>query len=216
MMVLIHNGILDQRGKMKKVTKNGYQTMAIPKSAHKILVKTRNMKAQSPLFCGDSVPFPMSNCQVPGELTNNRFMRLNFPENQKIFFHDDVLEHVRPLAEKWSKQKLSSDASIFGIRYLTGAWLSLFVAPKEEKTIGVILQIEQEVAEKWPLTLIDNQNKRKKIFLKAGQMIMFESSRMPLGRQYPLNGTFYDELLVYFPPLNRTEILSHNYYAEDV
>ena len=53
MMVLIHNGILDQRGKMKKVTKNGYQTMAIPKSAHKILVKTRNMKAQSPLFCGD-------------------------------------------------------------------------------------------------------------------------------------------------------------------
>ena len=88
-----------------------------------------------------SVPFPMSNCQVPGELTNNRFMRLNFPENQKIFFHDDVLEHVRPLAEKWSKQKLSSDASIFGIRYLTGAWLSLFVAPKEEKTIGVILQV---------------------------------------------------------------------------
>ena len=83
----------------------------------------------------------MSNCQVPGELTNNKFMRLNFPENQKIFFHDDVLEHVRPLAEKWSKQKLSSDASIFGIRYLTGAWLSLFVAPKEEKTIGVILQV---------------------------------------------------------------------------
>ena len=79
-----------------------------------------------------------------------------------------------------------------------------------------LFQIEQEVAEKWPLTLIDNQNKRKKIFLKAGQMIMFESSRMPLGRQYPLNGTFYDELLVYFPPLNRTEILSHNYYAEDV
>ena len=77
-------------------------------------------------------------------------------------------------------------------------------------------QIEQEVVEKWPLTLIDNQNKRKKIFLKAGEMIMFESSSMPLGRQYPLNGTFYDELLVYFPPLNRTEILSHNYYAEDV
>ena len=91
----------------------------------------------------------------------------------------------------------------------------------KEKTVNLQLlfsffQIEQEVAEKWPLTLIDNQNKRKKIFLKAGQMIMFESSRMPLGRQYPLNGTFYDELLVYFPPLNRTEILSHNYYAEDV
>ena len=83
----------------------------------------------------------MSNCQVPGELTNTKFMRLNFPENRKIFFHDDVLEHLRPLAEKWSKQKLSSDASIFGIRYLTGAWLSLFVAPKEEKTIGVILQV---------------------------------------------------------------------------
>ena len=88
-----------------------------------------------------SVPFPMSNCQLPGELSSSKFMRLNFPENQKIWFHDDVLEHVRPLAEKWSKQKLSSDASIFGIRYLTGAWLSLFVAPKKEKTIGVILQV---------------------------------------------------------------------------
>ena len=52
-MVLIHNGILDQRGKMKKVTKNGYQTMAIPQSVHKILVKTRNMKPQMPIYCED-------------------------------------------------------------------------------------------------------------------------------------------------------------------
>ena len=91
----------------------------------------------------------MSNCETPsvkngssGELlTSNKFKKMNFPQNKKIFFYDDVLEHIRPLAEKWSKQKLSSDASIFGIRYLTGAWLSLFVAPKKEKTIGVILQV---------------------------------------------------------------------------
>ena len=175
-MLIIHNGILDQRGKMKNVTKIGYKTMKIPQSTHEILVKTRKHNPMTPLYCSDrlvmyllikrtgikkwrfsvlfinflySVPFPMSNCETPsvkngssGELlTSNKFKKMNFPQNKKIFFYDDVLEHIRPLAEKWSKQKLSSDASIFGIRYLTGAWLSLFVAPTREKTIGVILQV---------------------------------------------------------------------------
>ena len=60
------------------------------------------------------------------------------------------------------------------------------------------LKIGQKVDEKWPLTLVDHQNKRKKIFLKPGQMIMFEGSKVLHGRQFPLNGSYYDELVLFF------------------
>ena len=60
------------------------------------------------------------------------------------------------------------------------------------------LKIGQKVDEKWPLTLVDHQNKRKKIFLKPSQMIMFEGSKVLHGRQFPLNGSYYDELVLFF------------------
>ena len=60
------------------------------------------------------------------------------------------------------------------------------------------MKIGQKVDEKWPLTLVDHQNKRKKIFLKPGQMIMFEGSKVLHGRQFPLNGSYYDELVLFF------------------
>ena len=53
MMVLIHNDIVEQRGKKKTVTKTGYQTLKIPPSAHKALVETRNMRPKTPVYCGD-------------------------------------------------------------------------------------------------------------------------------------------------------------------
>ena len=50
----------------------------------------------------------------------------------------------------------------------------------------------------WPLLVIDNQGKRRRINLDPGEMLLYESARMPHGRQIPFEGEFYDNLFVHF------------------
>ena len=58
------------------------------------------------------------------------------------------------------------------------------------------------------MTLIDHDNKKKKIYLKPGEMIMLESSKVPHGRQFPLKGDHYDELVMFLQP----ETTDDDYY----
>ena len=62
----------------------------------------------------------------------------------------------------------------------------------------VCFQIDQKVDEPWPLTVITHEGKREKIFLKPGEMLLYESAKMPHGRQFPFKGEFYDNLFVHF------------------
>ena len=64
-----------------------------------------------------------------------------------------------------------------------------------------VLQLGQKVDEDWPLTVVDHQGRPEKIVLKPGQMVLYESATIPHGRQFPLNGDFYDNLFVHFVPL---------------
>ena len=63
------------------------------------------------------------------------------------------------------------------------------------------LQVDQKVHEKWPLTLISHNGEKKKIYLRAGEMLFYESSKVPHGRQYPLNGEYFDNMFVHFQPV---------------
>ena len=62
----------------------------------------------------------------------------------------------------------------------------------------MVLQIDQKVDKHWPLLVVDNQGNKRKIFLEPGEMILYESAKMPHGRQIPLEGEFYDNLFVHF------------------
>ena len=63
-----------------------------------------------------------------------------------------------------------------------------------------LFQIDQKVDEEWPLTLIDHNKKRAKVYLKPGEMLLFESCKMAHGRQFPFNGDYFDNLFVRFFP----------------
>ena len=63
-----------------------------------------------------------------------------------------------------------------------------------------LFQIDQKVDEEWPLTVIDNKKERAKVFLKPGEMLLFESNKVPHGRQFPLNGDYFENLFVRFQP----------------
>ena len=49
--------------------------------------------------------------------------------------------------------------------------------------------------------MISYDNKTIKAYLEPGEMILLESAKIPHGRQYPLNGDYYDNLLIHFYPV---------------
>ncbi len=62
------------------------------------------------------------------------------------------------------------------------------------------MQVDQNVDEGWPLLLVDLKGEKKEVLLQPGQMLLYESAKVPHGRQRPLNGTFYDNVFVHFRP----------------
>ena len=48
------------------------------------------------------------------------------------------------------------------------------------------------------MTLIDNEDQKKTIVLKPGEMLLYESAKVPHGRQFPLEGEYYENILVHF------------------
>ena len=65
----------------------------------------------------------------------------------------------------------------------------------------VIFQIDQKVEMEWPLTVMSRQKEREMIFLKPGKMLFYESAKIPHGRQFPLNGEYFDNLFIHFHPI---------------
>ena len=52
----------------------------------------------------------------------------------------------------------------------------------------------------WPLMAIDFQGNKQSIFLKPGEMLLYESATVPHGRMEPLNGDYFDNMFVHFYP----------------
>ena len=45
---------------------------------------------------------------------------------------------------------------------------------------------------------MDHEDQKKMIYLKPGEMLFYESAKVPHGRQFSLEGKFYDIKLVHF------------------
>ena len=61
--------------------------------------------------------------------------------------------------------------------------------------------------------MIDNEGQKKLINLKPGEMILYESAKVPHGRQFPLQGEYYDNLLVHFHLMDKKLDENANWYA---
>ena len=52
------------------------------------------------------------------------------------------------------------------------------------------------------MTVIDHEGKKEKIILKPGEMLLYESATVPHGRQFPLDGDYFENLFIHFSPLD--------------
>ena len=66
--------------------------------------------------------------------------------------------------------------------------------------ILVIINVEQEVEEDWPLFIQDNRGEDHEVILRPGEMIWYESARLIHGRQRPLRGHHYDNVFIHYKP----------------
>ena len=110
---------------------------------------------------------------------------------------------MRKIMEEWANVKLDKEGGIYGIRrYTRGSILLQHVDRIPSHIISAILQIDQKVDKDWPLTIVDHKGNKVKINLKPGEMVLYESATVPHGRQFPLNGDYYDNLFVHMTPEN--------------
>ena len=48
------------------------------------------------------------------------------------------------------------------------------------------------------MTITDKEDQKKKIALKPREMLLYERAKVPHGIQFPLEGEYYENILVHF------------------
>ncbi|WP_339865386.1 2OG-Fe(II) oxygenase [Paremcibacter congregatus] len=105
---------------------------------------------------------------------------------------------LKPVLEIWSGLKLEP-TFVYGIRvYHHGTALKVHRDRNGTHIIGVIINIDQEVTDPWPLRIEDNYYRKHDIFLEPGDVIYYEATRLAHGRPQPFNGKLYTNIFSHF------------------
>lgn len=139
---------------------------------------------------------------VPGDFVFNKSKKnqssvlVELPEELRHEIHDTL----KPICEIWCGKKLLP-AYVYGVRiYLNGAVLKPHRDRVETHIIGVIINIDQDVNEDWPLIIEDNAYRKHEVILKPGDVVLYESARLTHGRPIPFNGKSFANAFCHFLP----------------
>jgi len=135
-------------------------------------------------------------CKVPRHSKKQLIMPLT-PQ-----LKDTLMEALHPIAEAWAGMRLLG-SSVYGIRrYTRGAWLATHLDQLSTHVISAIINVGQK-GKPWPLYIKDHGGETHKIYLEPGQLLWYESARLPHGRPEPFEGEFYDNVFVHFKPASK-------------
>jgi len=112
-----------------------------------------------------------------------------------------ALNEMQPLLERWCGYRLAP-VWAFGVRiYEQGSVLYRHVDLLETHVISASLLVAQDVDQPWPLVMEKWDGTRHEFFLRPGEAVLYEGSKLPHFRDSPLQGRFYANLYVHFRPL---------------
>ncbi len=115
---------------------------------------------------------------------------------------DEINACLKPDLETWSGITLEP-TFVYGIRlYHMGATLKEHRDRVDTHIISVIINVDQEVNEDWPLAIEDNYYRRQEIFLRPGDVVFYEGARLLHGRPKPLDGVNYANIFCHFKPVH--------------
>ncbi|XP_059089948.1 uncharacterized protein LOC131885796 isoform X2 [Tigriopus californicus] len=198
-LLLIHSKNLLQPRYVPKLTKTGYRKIKIPDELYEFLLEQRNIFDLSWENCGHGAH---QNCdrRLDGDKFESKENVQLVGSRRPNLVKKVVQQTLEPLLEKWSGIKLTPTL-VYGFRrYLRGAWLSLHVDRLHTHVVSAILQVDQDVDQPWPLYLVDHEDVTQKIYLEPGEMLFYESAKLPHGRPEPFNGHYFDNIFVHFKP----------------
>lgn len=181
-------------------THTGYKKADIPPKLYQVILKNR---LQHQLSWEPCLPSAHLNCDAilaNGTKVSQRNIQLMaLSDSQTV--RQEIVDCLKPILESWTGIQLSGTSTVYGIRrYLAGSWLSLHVDKWKTHVVSAILQIDQKVDQDWPLTVVNLQGEHEKIYLQPGQMLLYESAKVPHGRQFAFRGGYFDNIFVHFKP----------------
>lgn len=112
----------------------------------------------------------------------------------------EIHDTIVPMVSEWCEKDLEP-SYVYGIRvYRDQAVLKLHRDRIETHVLGVIINVDQEVNQDWPLMIDDHSYRQHQIFLKPGEMIFYESARLRHGRPQPFNGNSFANIFCHLRP----------------
>lgn len=113
---------------------------------------------------------------------------------------NELNNEIQSMLETWIGMSLTSTA-IYGIRvYKDNSILRIHTDSYTTHIISVIINIKQSVRKEWPLVIYDNYGKEHKIYLKPGEVCMYESAKCWHGRPIPFEGDEFANIFIHFKP----------------
>lgn len=140
---------------------------------------------------------------VPGDFIFNQSGKstksstlLDLPADLRQEVHDQM----KPMMETWCGKDLEP-TFVYGIRtYKNHAVLKSHRDRIETHIISVILNVDQDVDEDWPLIIQDNYYRTHHVILKPGDMVFYEGARLEHGRPTAFKGTSFANIFCHFKP----------------
>ncbi|XP_023323666.1 uncharacterized protein LOC111697777 isoform X2 [Eurytemora carolleeae] len=179
--------------KIPRITSAEFEKMKIPENLFEFVLGQIDISSSIPEVCSGTGHL---NC------TPRKTVATFIPLKDIQLVRSTVDEVLRPIVEEWSGIKLGNSQLYFVRRYNKGSRLALHVDKADVNVIGVILNLSQNISTPWDFLVLNSDREVTRILLHPGEMILFESARLPHGRQDPLDGESYDNLFVHFRPVD--------------
>lgn len=181
-----------------KITAEGFKKMSIPFDLYNeiMVYYYQNRRQTNPEF-DPLVSTHLSDVIQSKEVQfPTSMIGLNEPIIQKIF------DGLQGILTEWSRKKIER-TFCYGIRvYHRGAVLKKHTDRFETHIVSAILNIDQRVDQPWALQIDDHQGQEHELFLRPGEMVLYESAILNHGRVKPLIGDYFANLFVHFVNLS--------------
>lgn len=147
---------------------------------------------------------------IEGEKHARPMMVMDMNENMEI------LEEMKPMFEWWSGQSLIGSTA-YGIRaYRNDSNLLMHVDQPSTHIISGIFHVDHsEDSEPWPIVIEDFQGNVNQVYLEAGDILFYESSKCFHGRPQTFIGSYYASIFMHYRPVDfdGSNVKDESHYA---
>lgn len=114
--------------------------------------------------------------------------------------HSLISRVAKPIVEEWTGQRLAP-VSVYGVRIYPNASILTPHVDRMPLVSSVIINMDQNVEEPWPLEVYGTDGIARNITMEPGDMVLYESHSVIHGRPFPLQGNFFANVFLHFEPI---------------